>query len=88
MSIITFIFVYILVWWVVIFMVLPWGNKATETPEIGHATGTPINPRIKIKLIWTSIIALIITGIVFALSQYTDFFTLRDGFKAWQDTSF
>lgn len=74
--------VYVLVWWTVIFTVLPWGNKAVENPEIGHATGTPANPRIKQKLIWTTIISLIVTAIIIAALHYTKF-SFREAVQSW-----
>lgn len=48
---------YILLWWVTIFCMLPYGAQAEETPETGNATSAPQNPRIKQKLIITSLVA-------------------------------
>ena len=38
------IFVYFLIWWVVLFAVLPWGVQVPDNPEPGHAPSAPINP--------------------------------------------
>lgn len=75
MDIVNFVFVYILVWWVVIFAMLPFGNAPSERKDMepGQASSAPANPRLKKKLIWTSIVALIINGIIFAILHYTGF---------------
>ncbi|MGC6484237.1 MAG: DUF1467 family protein [Candidatus Puniceispirillales bacterium] len=52
--------VYILLWWWVFFMTLPFGAKATETPEKGHAPSAPEKPRLLIKAAVTSGIALVL----------------------------
>ena len=54
------IFVYFLIWWVVLFAVLPWGVQVPDKPEPGHAPSAPINPRIGVKLIATTIVAAIL----------------------------
>ena len=42
---------YVVVWWLVIFMVLPWGNRPLDDTDIakGHASGAPKRPRLLIK---------------------------------------
>jgi predicted secreted protein len=62
----TAIATYFIIWWIVLFTVLPWGIRSQHeggaiTP--GTDPGAPIIPRLKRKLIWTTIVA----GIVFAL---------------------
>ena len=69
MSLLTLIFTYIIVWWVVIFMVLPWGNKQPKFPEKGMAYGAPHNPNIKKKMIATTIISFLILGMIYALIE-------------------
>jgi predicted secreted protein len=73
MDVVTFVFVYVLVWWIVIFCVLPFGNKAHEEKGKGYAGSAPANPRIKQKLLWTSLIALLVTSTIYAVSYYTGF---------------
>ena len=54
------IFVYLIIWWLVLFCVLPWGNKPVESPESGHAPSAPANPRLILKFaVTTGITALI-----------------------------
>ena len=65
------IFIYIVVWWVVLFAVLPWGVKRNENPEIRHDPGAPAVTHLKQKLIATSLITLVIWGIgVFLFIHY------------------
>ena len=59
--------VYILLWWWVFFMTLPFGAKPSEVVEKGHAPSAPQKPRLWIKAGVTSVIALVLWGIVYAL---------------------
>ena len=66
MSLATSIAIYFIIWWVVLFAVLPWGVRSQhEGGEIapGSDPGAPSIPRLKRKLVWTTII----TALVFAL---------------------
>jgi len=58
------IFVYFLIWWVVIFAVLPWGVQIPDNPEPGHAPSAPANPHMGLKVIATTIVSAIIWVIV------------------------
>lgn len=54
-------FAYFLIWWTVIFMVLPWGvRRDAESENIGGDAGAPTNPNLKKKFLWTSLVALIV----------------------------
>ena len=66
--------VFIMVWWVVIFMVLPWGVKRdAATGQIG----APDKAQIGRKMIITTIITIIIwLGINFIVSS--PYFSFRD----------
>ena len=74
-DVVNFIFVYIMIWWVVIYAALPFGNAPSERKDMepGQASSAPANPRLKKKLLWTSLIALIINSIIFGIMYYTDF---------------
>lgn len=56
------IVVYVIIWWLVLFTVLPWGIRPLEKPEKGHATSAPARPRLLIKFAITTAIA---TGLWF-----------------------
>ncbi len=70
MSIFTGIIVYLMIYWTVLFTILPWGNSAADVPDVGHSGGAPINPRIKQKFIITGFVAAIVWVIVFLMIHY------------------
>lgn len=49
--------VYLCIWWIVIFAVLPWGVRAAGPNENGFDPGAPENPHLKLKLVATTVIA-------------------------------
>jgi predicted secreted protein len=51
---------YVIIWWVVIFAVLPFGVQHAEEGDPGHAAGAPANPRLLLKVSITSLIAAVI----------------------------
>lgn len=52
--------VYIIIWWVVIFAVLPFGIRPVEKGEQGHAAGAPATPRLWLKAAVTTIITTLL----------------------------
>jgi predicted secreted protein len=52
--------VYVMIWVVVLFTVLPWGVSIPEKVEKGHATSAPSNPHIGLKFLITSVFSLLI----------------------------
>ncbi len=54
--------VYLIIWWMVIFLVLPWGSQpiAAEDVRKGHAPSAPQNPRIPLKFAITTVISGVI----------------------------
>lgn len=78
MDIVSGIVVYILLWWWVLFMVLPFGAKAPEVVEKGHAPSAPAKPNLAKKMVITSVIAAILwvgTDAIIA----SGIFTFREG---------
>ncbi len=62
MSISTSVAIFFLIWWVALFAVLPWAVRSQE--EVGDVTpgtdpGAPSLPRLRAKLIWTTLIAVV-----------------------------
>ncbi|MDD9915312.1 MAG: DUF1467 family protein [Rhodospirillaceae bacterium] len=53
----------IISWWMVFFMVLPWGVRRQDDPEPGHEAGAPENPRLWLKVAVTTGIAIVITAL-------------------------
>ncbi|HEX4111946.1 MAG TPA: DUF1467 family protein [Stellaceae bacterium] len=54
------IVVYILVWWVVIFAVLPWGVRPPTELVRGQAESAPARPRLLLKAGVTTVVAFVI----------------------------
>lgn len=81
MSFFTGIIVYLMIFWVTLFTVLPWGNRAAENPEVGHAGSAPENPRIGKKFLITALLSTILWGIVYALveAEIIDFYSIGAG---------
>ena len=69
--------VYVMIWWVVIFMVLPWGVRVPESHEPGHATSAPENPMLRRKAAITTAISAVIWIGVYLLVQ-SDLVNLRE----------
>jgi len=59
--------VFIIIWWIMLFMVLPWGVSRTENPEAGHDHGAPARPMLVRKLLITSGITIVLFGILYAV---------------------
>lgn len=51
---------YFIIWWLVLFTVLPWGNRSPDNPEPGHVPSAPEKPRLVIKFLVTSAIAAVV----------------------------
>ena len=64
MGIATGIAIYFLIWWVVLFAVLPWGVRAQGDEAVaGSDPGAPQVPRIWMKLVWTTVASAVIFAV-------------------------
>jgi predicted secreted protein len=63
----TSMIVYILVWWVTLFAVLPLWVVPAEPGELGHAAGAPKKPLLLRKILVTSLVSGVIWVVIFAL---------------------
>ena len=64
--------VYLVIWWLVIFMVLPWGAKSVideDDVKKGHAASAPKNPRMPLKIAITTVISGALWGIVYMVIE-------------------
>ena len=61
----TGLMVYAVIWWVTIFMVLPWGNDPIGQDDIarGQASSAPAKPRLLLKMAINTLLA----GVVWLL---------------------
>ncbi|MDC3143784.1 DUF1467 family protein [Pelagibacteraceae bacterium] len=61
------IILFLLIWWLLLFTILPLNisDKAEENVEDGNDTGAPSNPQIFKKFLITTIISIIIWSIMY-----------------------
>ncbi len=74
MKIGSMIAIYFVIWWVVLFAVLPWGirnsTEAGVAVEEGHEPGAPVAPALfKKAAITTVVAALVFAGLYYALTH-------------------
>lgn len=61
--------IYFILWWLVLFTVLPWGARSaheagTESAS-GHAPSAPLNPRILGKFLITTLLSAVIFAAIY-----------------------
>ena len=61
--------IFLLIWFVILFAVLPWGVQPSAEPEPGHDPGAPANPQLGRKAIATTVISLLLWGVYFYVTQ-------------------
>ena len=62
----TAIAIYFIIWWIVLFVTLPFGVRSQHEDGVGEPgtdPGAPILTRMGRKLIWTTIISAIVYGL-------------------------
>ncbi len=66
--------IYLVVWWVVLFAVLPLGNvshhEAGVNPGDGGDPGAPVNLDLKRKVLTTTWVSALVFGVVFAVLRF------------------
>jgi predicted secreted protein len=74
MSLATAIAIYFIIWWVVLFAVLPWGVRSQHEGGGAIAPGTdpgaPTIPRLTHKLVWTTIVAAVVFALWYGVYTY------------------
>jgi predicted secreted protein len=73
MSIFTALAIYFVIWWIVLFAVLPWGvhsqHESGETMP-GTDPGAPVLTHLKRKLAWTTIAASVVFAAWYVVYVY------------------
>ncbi len=62
--------VFVIVWWLVFFITLPFGVTQPEEVEPGHDPGAPEKPHLMLKALITTVIAAALTGAAVAAVEY------------------
>ena len=70
MTVFTGFLVFTCIWWMVLFCVLPWGNRASAKPRVGHAPSAPERPRIRGKMLVTTAIAAMLFASSFVILDH------------------
>ena len=65
--------IFLLIWFVILFAVLPWGVRQQTDTEPGHDPGAPANPQIGRKALITTVISLAVWGVYFYVTQILGF---------------
>ena len=64
----TYLAIYFLIWWLTLFAVLPWGvRNQEEAGDVvpGSDPGAPALHRLWGKLLWTTVIASVVYGLLY-----------------------
>lgn len=72
----TGLMVYLVIWWIMLFAVLPLGVRRVENPGPGEDRGAPENPQILRKAVITSLVAAVL-WIGFYFPHQADIFSFR-----------
>jgi predicted secreted protein len=59
--------VYVLVWWITLFAVLPLWVTPAEPDDPGHAAGAPQRPRLLLKMAITTVVSALIWLAIYVL---------------------
>ena len=77
MGVVTSLAVYFVVWWITLFMVLPWGNNPDADVQEGNVPSAPAKPRIGLKAAITTVVAGAIWQIIWFVVR-SNLIPLRD----------
>ncbi len=69
MSGIGLVFTFVVSWWLLLFMVLPWGGRPDDNPVPGSEPSAPGKPRLLLKFLVTTVLATVLTLIVAIVAQ-------------------
>ena len=82
MAVSTAIAIYFLIWWIVLFAVLPWGVRSQGEEGVpGTDPGAPRVPHLPAKLAWTTAIATLVFAIFAGI--YVKQLVTLDDLAAW-----
>ena len=77
MNVVSAFVVFVVIWWLVLFMVLPFGVRRVETPEDGHDHGAPVHPMLWRKAAATTAISVVLFAAVYAIIEF-ELISLQD----------
>jgi predicted secreted protein len=80
MPVTTGIAIFFLIWWIVLFAVLPWGVRSQqENAEVAPGTdpGAPAIPNLRRKLVWTTLVSAVVFAACYVI--YVDRLVTLEG---------
>jgi predicted secreted protein len=80
MPVTTGIAIFFLIWWIVLFAVLPWGVRSQqENAEVAPGTdpGAPAIPNLRRKLVWTTLVSAVVFAACYVI--YVDRLVTMEG---------
>ena len=83
MPVTTGIAIFFLIWWIMLFVVLPWGvHRQDDDGEIAPGTdpGAPAVANLKWKLVWTTLISLVVYALCYVV--YVEHLVTLEGLLA------
>ena len=83
MPVTTGIAIFFLIWWIVLFAVLPWGVRSQqENADVAPGTdpGAPAIPNLRRKLIWTTFVSVVVFAACYLI--YVDHLITLDSLLA------
>jgi predicted secreted protein len=84
MPVTTGIAIFFLIWWIVLFAVLPWGIRSQQEEGGAVAPGTdpgaPVIPNLRRKLLWTTVASVVVFAACYVI--YVDRLVTLDGLLA------
>lgn len=76
---------YVIVWWTVLFAVLPFGTKPVAEPDDATGwRGAPAQPRIGRKILWTTLVATLVWALIMGV-QASGLISFRSGWLSLPD---
>lgn len=61
--------IYFIIWWIVLFAILPWGVRSqSESGDVvpGTDPGAPHLPALGKKLLWTTLVSAVLFGLLYS----------------------
>lgn len=88
MSILSALAIYFIIWWTVLFVVLPFGVRRPNDDEVipGNDPGAPVASKLGWKLLWNSVLSAVIF-VIFVVIYQSEIVTI-DKMADWMGLPF
>ena len=77
MGLVTGIAIYFVIWWITLFVVLPFGVEQNKNVKEGNDPGAPVQHGILKKMAINTVLALILWSIIYVIDVF-DIITIKD----------